>query len=637
MLAETGHLTLALWCAASAALAVLPWLWRSADAPAAQPLLRTLAVLQLGLIATSFALLVTAFVQLDFSVELVLQHAHVDLPALYRITATWGNHEGSMLMWLLQLGLWSAALALLPSRMDEVLRRSALGCMGVLNTGFGLFSLITSNPFERHLPFTELQGADLNPLLQDLAMAAHPPMLYAGYVGFAAVFAIACGGLISGRIDRTWAAALRPWANVAWALLGVGIALGSWWAYYELGWGGWWFWDPVENASLMPWLAGAALLHSLAVMQRSGHFQHWSVLLAILTFSMSMMGTFLVRSGVLTSVHTFANDPARGLFLLGLMLFFASVALLLYGRLVQRQTASAPITDFTLHARLSALLVNNFTLIGLLGIVLLGTLFPLATQVLDVGHYSVGENYFNTLSAPVAGVMLLACGWGALTSWRGEPIPWRSWAPPAGAGVLLALGVGVIWGWHPLGLGAGALSGWILGSLWRPAGGVQWGMRLAHFGLAAGALGIGVTGAHSVEREVVMGPGDILDLGPVRVEFVGESVVEGPNYRANQVLFSLYRGGSEAGRNLTAQKRFYPVRGQWMTEAGIAAGFWADSYVALGERRENGAWAVRVQHKPLIRWIWFGVGLMGLGAFVGALSRRSRRAGVGAVAESPAT
>ena len=507
--------------------------------------------------------------------------------------------------------------------------------MGAVGAGFIAFLIFTSNPFRRLFP-TPAEGRDLNPLLQDPGLAIHPPLLYMGYVGFSVAFAFAVAALLSGRVDSAWARWARPWTVVAWAFLTGGIALGSWWAYYELGWGGWWFWDPVENASFMPWLAGTALMHSLAVMEKRGLFRAWTLLLAILAFSLSLLGTFLVRSGVLTSVHAFASDPARGLFILGFLALVVGGSLSLYG---QRAARLRSVADFRPLSRETLLLLNNLLLVVLTASILLGTLYPLVIDALGLGKLSVGPPWFNTLFVPLALPLMLALGLGTLARWKADS--WsrlgRLLAAPAAlslAGGLLLVGL-----FAPF-LSVGAALG-VAAALWvlstqlvalrdrlrgggAPTRGFA-GMLLAHLGVAVFAVGVSLVSAYSTEKDVRLAPGESRTLGGYRFTFLGVEPVPGPNYLARRGRVRVYRG-ERLVAELLPEKRLYATQPNPMTEAAIDPGITRDLFVALGEALgPDGAWSLRLYHKPFIRWIWSGALLMALGGLVAASDPRYRR------------
>ncbi len=634
MLPELGQVALLLALLVAALQALLPLLGAQRDIPVLMAVARPAAWLQLLLVGLSFAILTHAFVVGDFSVQYVAENSNSLLPKLYRYTAVWGAHEGSLLLWALVLALWTAAVARFSKALPQPVVARVLGVMGIVSVGFLAFLVFTSNPFIRILPAAG-EGRDLNPLLQDPGLIVHPPMLYAGYVGFAVPFAFAIAALLERRIDAQWLRWTRPWTNVAWASLTLGIALGSWWAYYELGWGGWWFWDPVENASFMPWLAGAALLHSQAVTEKRGSFGGWTLLLAIATFSLSLLGTFLVRSGVLTSVHAFAADPGRGLFVLIFLGIVVGGSLVLYAlRAPDTESNAKP---FTAGSRETLLLVNNLLLATACAMVLLGTLYPLLADALELGKISVGPPYFaimfTLLMAPLVALVPL----GPLTRWQREQmanplrllLPWAALALVAGVAAFFlapqgqwktAAGIlGAVW------VGAGTLRfAW---SRLRSAGGrltrEMWGMVLAHLGIAVFLVGALLVEGLNLQRELAVKAGDTVTLGNYAFRFDGIVETNGPNYVADRGTVQVLRDG-RITHTLHPEKRSYRAGGQVMTESGIARGVFADAYVAIGESLGNDAWALRVHVKPFVRWIWAGALLMALGAVVTAFDRRFR-------------
>lgn len=642
MIPELAHLALWLALAMGLALVAVPMLGVMTGREGALAAGRGLALALFVFVSLAMLGLFWAFLTDDFSVALVASHSNTLLPDIYKFTALWGNHEGSLLLWVWMLSLWTVAVALFSRSLPVAFTGRVLAVMGLVAVGFLLFSLLTSNPFERLLPLPPAEGRDLNPLLQDPGMVLHPPLLYLGYVGFSVAFAFAIAALWSGRLDLAWARWSRPWTTVAWLFLTLGIALGSWWAYYELGWGGWWFWDPVENASFMPWLTGTALIHSLAVTEKRGAFRSWTVLLAIFTFSLSLLGTFLVRSGVLTSVHSFAADPERGLFILGFLGLVVGGSLTLYAL---RAPAMGRLVRYDWLSREMALLVNNILLVVAALTVLLGTLFPLLADALELGKYSVGPPYFNTMFIPLMALVLAFAGLGGNLQWKSTRT--RRLAPLwAAAGVSLACGLLLPW------LGAGEfhwgaalavlLGGWVIGCglldwrdklrharSWRQGifrlGASYYGMQLGHLGLAVAAIGVGVVSAYGLERDVRLAPGMAVDVGGYHFEWLDSRQVRGPNYQAQEGRVQVSRG-DRVITELRPQKRRYLAQSeQLMTEAAIHAGFWRDLYVAMGEPLEDGAWAVRVQVKPLVRWIWAGGLLMALGGTLSAADRRYRR------------
>ena len=624
MIVELGHaativaLVLALALGGVGQLSAVNGAWRGAST--------ALASAQFWCVALGFAALLYAFLGNDFSVAYVAGNSSTALPWPYRLSAAWGGHEGSFLLWTLVLASWTWAVSLGSARLPDALRGRVLSVLGLLNFGFLLFLLATSSPFER-LVGTPPDGADLNPLLQDRGLLVHPPMLYVGYVGFAVPFAFAVAGLQCARLDAAWARWTRRWANVAWAFLTVGIALGSWWAYYELGWGGWWFWDPVENASFMPWLAGTALVHSLAVAEKRGAFKNWTVFLAIAAFSFSLLGAFIVRSGVITSVHAFAADPERGLFILWLLVLAVGGALLLYG---VRAPSVRSRASYRGVSREFMLLTNNLLLVLALAVVLIGTLYPLAYEAATGGEkMSVGPPYFNRVFVPLALVLAGCLAFVPVARWKHTPLVLFRKVGLLG---LAALVVGVVVPLIVAGafkLGAAlaiAFGAWVaLAHVadWRRRAGTLTrsyvGMTVAHIGFAVTLVGIGVTSEFSRELDARMAPGDRVELDGVVWEFTALSQVQGPNYVADRGEFTAN------GRVLIAEKRRYTMGGQVMTEAGIAAGFWRDLFVALGEPLADGSWGVRINHKPFVRWVWLGALLVAFGAVWAASDPRYRR------------
>ncbi|HEY9199430.1 MAG TPA: heme lyase CcmF/NrfE family subunit, partial [Gammaproteobacteria bacterium] len=627
MIPELGHFALILTLCLAVAQALLPLVGAQRNDRALMLSARALARAQFVLCAIAITALGHAFANNDFSVQYVAAHSNSALPLAYRIAAVWGGHEGSMLLWVLMLNGWGAALSFFGGRLGLAFQARVLAVMGWIGSGFLGFLLFTSNPFERLLP-AALDGADLNPLLQDPALVIHPPMLYMGYVGFSVAFCFAMAALIEGRVDAAWARWARPWTLAAWTALTLGIGLGSWWAYYELGWGGWWFWDPVENASFMPWLAGTALLHTLAVTDKRGGFRHWTVLLAILAFALSLLGTFLVRSGVLNSVHAFATDPARGLFVLALLGAVVGISLLLYA---WRAPQLGGTTAFAALSRETLLLANNVLLLAALGTVMLGTLYPLALDAMGFGKISVGPPYFNTVFVPLMAPAVFLMAVGPLCRWRKAELPavMRRLRWALGSGVALALFTPLFTGhgsfWISLGLflagwlGVAVLGDllarlrsqtgpWILRIAYLPRS--FFGMTLAHLGIALFILGATLSGGYSEEKELRMAPGDHVELAGYRFEFQGVAPVMGANYRAMEGRVVVSRAGVTVAE-LHPQKRRYRVQERVMTEAAIDAGLLRHLYVALGDEASDGdtdgAWSLRVYYKPFVQWIWMGV------------------------------
>ena len=652
MTAEIGQFAIALALAVSIALAIIPmvgsFLPAGPTARAFGDFARPASLVLFALVLFAFVCLGTLFVDNDFSVSLVATHSNLSLPLAYRVAATWGSHEGSMLLWVLMLAGWTAAVSVFSASLPAPLRIRILSVLGGISTGFLLFLLFTSNPFDRVVP-PPADGRDLNPLLQDPGMVFHPPLLYMGYVGLSVAFAFAVAGLIGGRFDAAWARWARPWTMVAWAFLSLGIALGSFWAYYELGWGGWWFWDPVENASFMPWLVATALIHSLAVTEKRGAFRSWTVLLAILAFSLSLLGTFLVRSGVLTSVHAFATDPARGVFILIFLAIVVGGSLVLYA---WRAPALATGSGFSLISRESMLLANNVLLVVAMAAVLLGTLYPLALDTLDMGKISVGPPYFDAVFYPLLAPALFLMTVGPLTRWRQAPLP------DIARRLRWALGVAIVAallqplttdaGWRPVAATGLAFAAWIAAGvvvsilvMLRDGGGririararlhpaSVWGMHLAHLGVAAFVLGVTMVKSSETERELKLAPGQSVEIGGWRVDFKDLRTVAGPNYDAMRGRFELRRSDAPESSpplaTLRPEKRIYRAQRMPMTEAAIHRSLWRDVYVSMGEPLGGSDWAVRVHVKPFVNWIWLGCVMMALGGFLAIADRRYRR------------
>jgi len=602
---------------------------------------RSISVGLFVFVALAFACLVYAFLQDDFSVVYVVNQSNSLLPVEYKVSAVWAGHEGSLLLWVLILAGWTLAVAMFSKDMPLDMVSRVLSVMGMVAIGFISFVLLTSNPFDRHLPNFPADGGDLNPLLQDPGLIIHPPMLYMGYVGFSVVFAFAIAALLSGRLDSAWARWSRPWTTVAWSFLTLGIALGSWWAYYELGWGGWWFWDPVENASFMPWLVGTALIHSLAATEKRGVFKSWTLLLAIFAFSLSLLGTFLVRSGVLTSVHAFAADPERGVFILLFLAIVVGGSLTLYALRAPSVKATA---SFEWFSREAFLLGNNVLLIVATGTILLGTLYPLIADALGWGKISVGPPYFNFFFVPLMSLLAMLMGVGALVNWKRSraDVLWKWLKKPLTISLLLgallpltmpgdysfmaaiAFTIGL---WIVLATATdiiyrtrnstGLLQGFNQLSLSYK------GMVIAHVGVAFTLLGASLNTIYSDHRDLRMAPGQELEQGGYVYIFKGAEKLRGPNYVADRGTVELYRDGVLFDV-LKPEKRRYLSGGNLMTEVGINAGFWRDLYVAMGEPLDGDAWAIRVHYKPFVRWIWLGAILMGLGGVLAVLDKRYR-------------
>ncbi|WP_028081517.1 heme lyase CcmF/NrfE family subunit [Solimonas soli] len=601
---------------------------------------------QFALIFAAYLCLSYAFVTRDWSVAYVAANSHSDLPLVYRATAVWGAHEGSMLLWMLMLSGWSAAVSVFNRRLPPDLVATALAVLGALSIGFLLFILLTSNPFDLNFPVPE-DGRDLNPLLQDPGFVIHPPMLYMGYVGFSVAFAFAIAALISGRLDAAWARWTRPWTTTAWLFLTCGITLGSWWAYNELGWGGWWFWDPVENASFMPWLVGTALIHSLAVTEKRDQMKAWTVLLAILAFALSLLGTFLVRSGVLVSVHAFATDPARGVFILTFLAIVLGIAFTLYAWRAPKFVSQA---DFALFSREGLLLLNNVFLVVAATAVLLGTLYPLVIDALNAGKVSVGPPYFNAVFIPLTAPLAVLVGFASAVGWKRAKARevWKRMRAPAAIAVVLGLALPWLLG-HPtklVAIAGGMLALWVIVTALqeivrrvrarrdRLQGLTQipravWGMTIAHLGLGVWVLGISFVSLYSVEKDVRLGPGQAATLSGYDFLFQGTEPRRGPNYDADHGTVEVRRDGRTVA-TLTPEKRLYHATGQLMTESSVDHNALRDLYVALGEPIDKnnaaGDWALRVYYKPMMRLVWWGGFIMAFGGLVAASDRRYRLA-----------
>jgi cytochrome c-type biogenesis protein CcmF len=635
MIPEFGQIALALALCLALVQGTLPLIGAAQGRADWMGLARPAAAGQFVFVTIAFGALIYAFLSDDFSVMFVAQHSNSALPVFYKATAAWGGHEGSMLLWIAVLAVWTMAVAIGSRSQPPEFASRVLGVLGIVSAGVIAFAFITSNPFTRLIP-APLDGNDLNPLLQDPGMIFHPPTLYVGYVGMAVPFAFAVAALLTGRLDKDWARWTRPWTVFAWIFLTLGITLGSWWAYYELGWGGWWFWDPVENSSFMPWLMATALLHSLAVTERRGIFKSWTVLLAIAAFSLSLLGTFLTRAGVLISVHAFASDPTRGLFILGLLAFFSGGSLLLYAIRASNLEAEG---GFKPVSREAFLLANNVLLVIATFVVLMGTLAPLIIELLGLGKISVGPPYFNFAFLLPALPLVALIGVGMHTGWRmmpGDALVRRLRGPAIGA---VAVGVVIPFVFFDatsvLTIIAVAIAVWVcVSSLLDPVRRIvkrtgapltrgQIAMYLAHFGVGVFMLGATVTSAYNFERDFSARPGDTIEAGGYEFVFKGVTAVDGPNYVADEGEFELRDEGELIGV-LRPQVRTYRVQTEPMTEAAIDSNVLRDVFVALGEPLGEGAWSVRLRVKPLIGFLWLGAGLMALGGFIAIADRRYR-------------
>jgi cytochrome c-type biogenesis protein CcmF len=631
MIPEFGHYALILALCIAIIQGILPLVgahqgrreWILLARPAAQTVFLLLAI--------AFVILAWSFYSNDFSVLYVAEHSNSQMPVIYRLGAVWGGHEGSLLLWIFLLSTWTFLVAQLSKSLDEFMVARVIGVLGLVITGLLLFVLMTSNPFERLLPAAQ-DGRSLNPLLQDPGLVFHPPMLYMGYVGFSVAFAFAIASLLSGRLDAAWARWSRPWTTAAWVFLTLGIALGSWWAYYELGWGGWWFWDPVENASFIPWLVGTALLHSLAVTEKRGGFKSWTVLLALTAFSLSLLGTFLVRSGVLTSVHAFATDPKRGIFILIFLVLVVGSSLTLYAWRAPKSTLGG---KFSFTSRETFILLGNVFLVVSAASVLLGTLYPLLIDALHLGKISVGPPYFNSVFVPIMIPLLVLMGVGPWTSWKNSNLLdvikrlWIAALVAVIAAALIPFAMGEFTWLSSLGF---LLAFWVIASgvlqIIRQAKAGKptrsfIGMQVAHLGIAVFVIGVTMVGAYQEEKDVRMLAGESVSVGGYQIQLQSVNAVPGPNYKAMQGTFLLTRNG-KLEATMYPEKRSYFSSTMPMTEAAIDAGLTRDIYVSLGEELDDKAWAVRVYYKPFVDWIWGGCVLMALGGLLAMSDKRYR-------------
>ncbi len=645
MFPEFGQFSLILAWVFAFLLAVIPLTGVVMNKEALQRTAPALAWAMFFFTAVAFAILVSAFLNDDFSVVIVSQNSNSALPWYYKFSATWGNHEGSMLLWILMLTGWTVAVTVFARSLTVELKSAVLGVLGIVSFGFTMFVLFTSNPFARLLPIPPTDGSDLNPLLQDIGLILHPPTLYMGYVGFSVAFAFAIAALITGRFDASWVRWSRPWTNVAWAFLTVGIALGSWWAYYELGWGGWWFWDPVENASFMPWLIGTALIHSQAVTEKRNLFKSWSVLLAIFAFSFSLLGTFLVRSGVLTSVHAFASDPKRGLFILLILAITILGSLILYAINAGKIKTAG---KFEFVSRESFMLMNNIILVVIAFAVLFGTLLPLIADAFGLRKLSVGAPFFNLVFNMLMVVLISLLGLGQLLRWKKQQL--KSWTGFFLVAIAGAVVIALLLPWALSGqlhwqvwLGM-SLVFWTAASLIRllaektknadnffaglkKAGVGFWGMWIAHLGLVVSTTGVVLVSNFDLERDFRMAAGESVEMNNYRFELTRVDQVNGPNYSADKGTINVFRN-DKAIAELHPEKRFYQVQRNVMTEAGIDGNIARDLYASLAEPLDDSrqVWSVRLQVKPFVRWMWFGAMLMALGGVLSITDKRYRRA-----------
>lgn len=644
MIPELGNFALILAMLLALIQGTLPIIGAARGIPSWIALARPVVQGQFVFIGIAFGCLAASFINNDFSVLNVAANSNSELPIHFRFAATWGSHEGSLLLWVLLLAGWSVAVSVFSRQLPEDMVARVLGVLGLVSVGFLLFLLFTSNPFDRLLP-AAMEGSDLNPLLQDPGMIMHPPMLYMGYVGFSVAFAFAIAALLSGQLDAAWARWSRPWTTAAWVFLTIGIMIGSWWAYYELGWGGWWFWDPVENASFMPWLVGTALIHSLAVTEKRGSFKSWTVLLAITTFSLSLLGTFLVRSGVLTSVHAFATDPARGIFILVYLVVIVGLSLALFAWRAPKVGLGG---GFQFVSRESMLLANNVLLLVAAGSVVLGTLYPLLIDALNLGKISVGPPFFEAVFVPLMAPAIFLMGLGPIARWKQANLPslmvrlrWAfvislvsaliapffmsEWKPLVSFGLLMAF-------WiitsifvnikHRLQQGGGQ-SG-LFAKLSRQSRS-YYGMHCAHLGIAVFIIGVALVNGYETEKDVRMEIGSYVSINEYKFRFNGTTDVLGPNYKAIRGEIEVLKNDKKI-REMFPEKRTYNASGMVMTEAAIDTGLFRDLYVALGEPLDNDAWVVRIYHKPFVDWIWLGCILMALGGILAITDRRYRLA-----------
>ena len=641
MLPEIGQFTLILACVLSFLQMVYPLYGVKTGHQGAIRSARILTILQFIAVACSFAILVYSFLINDFTIGYIATNSNSAMPWYFRFSAVWGAHEGSLLLWVFLLATWSIAVALLSKRLPIESIARVLAVLGLLSFGFYLFVILTSNPFERTLPYFPIDGRDLNPLLQDFGLVIHPPMLYMGYVGFSVAFAFAIAALLEGRLDSAWAKWSRPWTMAAWMFLTVGIALGSWWAYYELGWGGWWFWDPVENASFMPWLAGTALIHSLAVSEKRGVFKSWTVLLALSAFSLSLLGTFLVRSGILVSVHAFASDPTRGLFILGFLVLVIGGSLLLYAIQASKVKSRG---RYELASRETMLLINNILLIAALIVVLLGTLLPLVHKEIGLGSISIGEPFFNSMFTILIVPFALFLGVGSLFRWKRQKLsdlkkplslililsvlstiaflfvfaPYLTWLAVLGTFLGFWIIVAVIYEIYLRSTHRHAFSKGVM-----KLGNSHWAMSFGHLGLAVIIMGITMTQNFSIEKDIKLAVGEHITFEHYDFHFDQVNALNGPNYTGTVGIFTVKQDQKQIAV-MKAEKRLYTVQRMPMTEAAIDAGITRDLYIAMGEQLPDGAWAVRIYYKPFIRWIWLGPLIMAFGGLLMICDRRYR-------------
>ena len=641
MIAELGNYGLALALALSIFLAILPLVGAEKGNAKLMALGRPLTWAMFLALSLSFGSLFYLFAVNDFSVQYVVNNSNSTLPLQYRLSAVWGSHEGSLLLWIWLLALWAVGVATFTRKMPEEAVARVLSVMGLISIGFMVFIIFSSNPFNRTFPDFPADGRELNPMLQDVGLIFHPPLLYMGYVGFSVAFAFAIASLMTGKLDTAWARWSRPWTMAAWVFLTLGIVLGSWWAYYELGWGGWWFWDPVENASLMPWLAGTALIHSLAVTEKRSTFKAWTVLLAILAFSLCLLGTFLVRSGILVSVHAFASDPTRGLYILAYLVFVIGGSLLLYAF---QGTKIKSLDNYQRYSRESLLLLNNVMLMAFLSVVFLGTILPLIHKQIGLGSVSIGAPFFNQMFLILMAPFAFILGIGPLVKWRRDQISAIRTPVMISLVMMIALGFGlpylvgnritatsvmgvmmsaiiVILSLYEMHTRATHRHSFLTGMLKLSRS--HWGMVFAHLGVAMTVFGIAMSHNFSIEKDVRMREGDSVQILDYNFTFKGLKITDGANYQGGTAEIEITRNGKQEAI-LHAEKRFYNVSKMGMTEAAIDWGFSRDLYAALGEQLDDGSWGLRLYYKPFIRWIWLGGLFMALGGLLCMLDKRYR-------------
>ncbi|EFX90676.1 cytochrome c-type biogenesis protein CcmF [Actinobacillus ureae] len=641
MIAELGNYGLALALGLSIFLAILPLIGAQKGNITLMSLARPMIWGMFLALTISFGSLFYLFAVNDFSVQYVVNNSNSTLPLQYRLSAVWGSHEGSLLLWIWLLSLWAVAVAAFSRQMPEEAVARVLSIMGLISIGFLLFIIFSSNPFERTFPNFPADGRELNPMLQDVGLIFHPPLLYMGYVGFSVAFAFAIASLMTGRLDTAWARWSRPWTMAAWVFLTLGIVLGSWWAYYELGWGGWWFWDPVENASLMPWIAGTALIHSLAVTEKRSTFKAWTVLLAILAFSLCLLGTFLVRSGILVSVHAFASDPTRGLYILAYLVLVIGGSLLLYAF---QGSKIKSLDNYERYSRESMLLINNILLMAFLSVIFLGTILPLIHKQIGLGSISIGAPFFDQMFVILMVPFAFILGIGPLVKWRRDQISAIRTPVLISLVLMIVLGFALpylfadrITATSVLGVMMAAII--VILSLYElhqrathrhtffsgifKLSRSHWGMVLAHVGVAMTVFGIAFSQNFSIEKDVRMNVGDQVQILDYNFEFKGIKITDGANYQGGTAEIAITRNG-EYEATLNAEKRFYNVSKMGMTEAAIDWGFSRDLYAALGEKLEDGSWGVRLYYKPFIRWIWLGGLFMALGGLLCMMDKRYR-------------